>query len=114
MPADTSTGPESPTPLAAILGVGPRYAELLGNLGLFTHDDLLHFVPRRHEDRRHLKPVSEAQEDQAVTVRGKIHSAKPGHWGALKLEITVGPAKLDSTKDLILARWYGFRPWGIK
>ncbi|MCE0499595.1 MAG: ATP-dependent DNA helicase RecG [Methylacidiphilales bacterium] len=114
MPADTSTGPESPTPLASILGVGPRYAELLGNLGLFTHDDLLHFVPRRHEDRRHLKPVSEAQEDQAVTLRGKIHAAKPGHWGALKLEITVGPATLESSQDLIIARWYGFRPYGIK
>ncbi len=108
--------PHSPasTPLAAIHGIGPKYAELLAKLGLFTHDDLLHFVPRRHEDRRHLKPLSEAQEDQTITVRGKIHSAKPGRWGALKLEITVGPATLSNSNDLVVARWYGFRPYGIK
>src|SRR5580704_2645423 len=103
MPADTSTDSESTLPLAAILGVGPKYAELLGKLGLITHDDLLHFVPRRYEDRRHVKPVSEAQEDQVITVRGKIHSAKPGRWGALKLEITVGPATLAGSQDLITA-----------
>src|SRR5476649_432374 len=106
--------PVAPTPLAAIPGIGPQRAELLGKLGIVTHDDLLHFVPRRYEDRRHLKPVSEAQEGQAITVRGKIHSTTPGRWGALKLEITVGPAKLESSSDLLIARWYGFRPYGIK
>src|SRR5471032_2379091 len=110
MPTDSPV----PTPLAAIHGIGPRYAELLGKLGLLTHEDLLHFVPRRYEDRRHLAPLSAAQEGQAITVRGKIHSVKPGHWGALKLEITVGPATLKSSEDLLIARWYGFRPYGIK
>ena len=111
--AKPSTSPE-PTPLSAIHGIGPKYAELLAKLGLLTHQDLLHYVPRRYEDRRHLKPISEAQEDQTLTVRGKIHSAKPGRWGALKLEITVGPAILEDSKDLLTARWYGFRPYGIK
>ena len=98
-----------------IPGIGPKYAESLGKLGLLTHDDLLHFVPRRYEDRRHLKPISAAQEGQAITVRGKIHSAKSVHcWGSLRLEITVGPAKLESASDLLIARWYGFRPYGIK
>jgi ATP-dependent DNA helicase RecG len=110
MPTDSPV----PTPLAAIHGIGPKYAELLGKLGLLTHDDLLHFVPRRYEDRRHLKPISEAQDGQSITVRGKIHSAKAMHWGSLRLEITVGPAKLESTKDLLIARWFGFRPYGIK
>jgi ATP-dependent DNA helicase RecG len=115
MPATPSTQASAePTPLAAIPGIGPRYAELLGKLGLFTHDDLLHYVPRRYEDRRHLKPVSEAQDGHAITVRGKIHALKPGRWGACKLEITVGPEKLESTKDLVIAQWFGFRPFGIK
>ncbi len=95
-------------------GIGPKYAELLAKLGLLTHEDLLHFVPRRYEDRRHLAPVSAAQEGQAITVRGKILSLKAGHWGALKLEITVGPATLKSSEELIIARWFGFRPYGIK
>ena len=100
--------------LASIHGIGPKYAELLGKLGLLTHDDLLHFVPRRYEDRRHLKPISEAVEGEPITVRGKVHSAKAVHWGSLRLEITVGPVKLESAKDLLLARWYAYRPYGIK
>jgi len=110
MPTDL---PE-PTPLAAIHGIGPKVAESLAKLGLVTHDDLLHFVPRRYEDRRHLKPISAAQEGQAITVRGKIHHLKAVHWGSLRLEISVGPARLESTQDLLIARWYGFRPYGIK
>ncbi|MCE0483050.1 MAG: ATP-dependent DNA helicase RecG [Methylacidiphilales bacterium] len=101
-------------PLASIPGIGPQRAELLTKLGLHTHDDLLHFVPRRYEDRRHLKPVSEAQDGQAITVRGKVHAAKPGRWGACKLDVTIGPASLTSSQHLVHARWFGFRPWGIK
>src|SRR5476649_2115329 len=84
--------------LAAIPGIGPQRAELLAKLGLLTHDDLLHFVPRRYEDRRHLKPLSEAQEGQAITVRGKIHHAKAVHWGSLRLEITVAPQTLEKDR----------------
>ena len=112
-----TSSPELPAeakPLAAIPGIGPRYAELLGKLGLVTHDDLLHYVPRRYEDRRHLKPVSAAQDGQAITVRGKVHALKPGRWGACKLEITVGPDKLENSQDLVMAQWFGFRPFGIK
>jgi len=103
-----------PTPLAAIPGIGPQRAELLAKLGLLTHDDLLHFVPRRYEDRRHLKPISEAQEGQAITVRGKIHHLKAVHWGSLRLEITVAPQTLENRNDILIARWYAYRPWGIK
>jgi ATP-dependent DNA helicase RecG len=106
--------PPEPRPLAAIHGIGPKYAELLGKLGLATHEDLLHFVPRRYEDRRHLKPISAAEEGQMITVRGKVHHAKAVHWGALRLEITVAPTLLEKSEDVLLARWYGFKPYGIK
>jgi ATP-dependent DNA helicase RecG len=108
------TTSSEPLPLSAIPGIGPKNTELLGKLGIFTHEDLLHFVPRRYEDRRHLKPVSEAEDGQPITVRGKVYSAKAMHWGSLRLEITVGPATLQNAKDLVIARWFGFKPWGIK
>jgi ATP-dependent DNA helicase RecG len=105
----------SPTiPLASIAGIGPQRAELLAKLGLLTHDDLLHYVPRRYEDRRHLLPLSQAQEGQAITVRGRIHHAKAVHWGSLRLEITVAPESLENKNDIVLGRWYAYRPWGIK
>jgi ATP-dependent DNA helicase RecG len=106
--------PKSPASLAAIPGIGPQRAELLGKLGLLTHDDLLHFVPRRYEDRRHMAPLSDAQEGQAITVRGKIHQAKAIHWGSLRLEITVAPGTLENRDDIVIARWYAYRPYGIK
>ncbi len=114
MPVAASTPSTEPTPLAAIHGIGPKYAELLAKIGLHTHDDLLHYVPRRYEDRRHLKPISEAQDGQAITVRGKVHAATAGRWGACKLDVTIGPASLTTSNELVQARWFGFRPWGIK
>lgn len=113
MPAASSES-SAPVALATILGIGPQRAELLGKLGLFTHDDLLHFVPRRYEDRRHLTPLSQAQDGQAITVRGKIHQAKAVHWGSLRLEITVAPQTLENSDDIVIARWYAYRPYGIK
>ena len=104
----------APTPLAAMTGIGPQRAELLAKLGLLTHGDLLQFIPRRYEDRRHLLPLSRAQEGQAITVRGKIHHAKAVHWGSLRLEITVAPATLENRDDIVIARWFAYRPWGIK
>jgi ATP-dependent DNA helicase RecG len=105
--------PVSP-PLSSILGIGPQRAELLAKLGLVTHDDLLHYVPRRHEDRRHLTPLSDAQEGAAITVRGKVHQARGVKWGALRLEATVAPAGVTRKEDIVIARWYAFRPWGVK
>ena len=110
----TSDPAPASVPLASLTGIGPQRAELLAKLGLFTHEDLLHFVPRRYEDRRHLVPLSQAQDGQALTVRGKIHQARAVRWGSLRLEITVAPATLENRSDIVLARWYAYRPWGIK
>jgi ATP-dependent DNA helicase RecG len=106
--------PVPATSLAAIPGIGPKVAELLGKLGLVTHEDLLHFVPRRYEDRRHLVPLSQAQAGQGITVRGRIHQARKVHFGALRLEITVAPALPENRDDIVIARWYGYPPYGIK
>src|ERR1700733_10086805 len=98
----------APASLAAIHGIGPKYAELLGKLGLLTHDDLLHFVPRRYEDRRHLKPLSAAQEGEFLTIRGKIHSAKSARWrgGRAVFEIMVGPASVTAKSELVRGCWF--------
>jgi ATP-dependent DNA helicase RecG len=106
--------PTDAPPLSSLPGIGPQRAELLGKLGLLTHEDLLHYVPRRHEDRRHLVPLSEAQEGAAITVRGKVHRAKSVRFGALRLEATIAPAGVTRKDEIVIARWYAFRPWGIK
>ena len=97
-----------PTPLAAIPGIGPRHAEVLAKLGLLTHDDALHFVPRRYEDRRRLTPLSAAQEGQSITVRGIIHTAKSSRWrgGRSVFEIMVGPASVTQKSELVRGMWF--------
>ena len=94
--------------LAAIPGLGPKHAQLLGKLGIVTHEDLLHYVPRRYEDRRHLMPLSAAQEGQAITVRGIIHAAKSSRWhgGRSVFEIMVGPASVTQKSDLVRGMWF--------
>jgi ATP-dependent DNA helicase RecG len=82
--------------------------ELLGKLGIVTHEDLLHYVPKRYEDRRHLKALSDAQEGEAMTVRGVIHSAKASRWrgGRSVFEIMVGPASVTQKSDLVRGMWF--------
>jgi ATP-dependent DNA helicase RecG len=98
----------SQIPLSAIHGIGPKNVELLGRLGLITHEDLLHYVPKRYEDRRHIKPLSDAHEGESVTVRGVIHSAKSSRWrgGRSVFEIMVGPASVTQKSDLVRGMWF--------
>jgi hypothetical protein len=103
--ASTSSGP---IPLSAIRGFGPKHLEMLGKLGITTHEELLHHVPARYEDRRHLKPVSAAREGEPVTVRGIIHSTKSSRWrgGRSVFEIMVGPASVTQKSDLVRGMWF--------
>ena len=97
------------TSLSAIAGIGPQRAALLAKLGLVTHEDLLHFVPRRYEDRRHLTPLSEAQAGQAMTVRGRVHATKTMRWGKMRVaEAVIAPERPEKKDDIIVARWYGY------
>ena len=41
-----------------IKGVGPKVSALLGRKGLKTVEDMLYFLPRRYEDRRHIQSIS--------------------------------------------------------
>ena len=99
---------KEPAPLSAMGGYTPRQVELFGKLGIVTHEDLLHYVPTRYEDRRHLKPVSEAELGESVTVRGVIHSAKASRWrgGRSVFEIMVGPAAVTAKSDLVRGMWF--------
>ncbi|MBQ6418279.1 MAG: ATP-dependent DNA helicase RecG [Synergistaceae bacterium] len=47
------------SPATVLSGVGPKKAEALGKLGVFTLEDLIFLMPRRYEDRRFPKPLSE-------------------------------------------------------
>jgi len=71
-------------------GVGPRKAELLGHLGLHTVKDLLYHLPRRYEDRRHLRRIGDAVAGETQTLYGKV--------------ALVGERKLRTGRTLVEAR----------
>jgi ATP-dependent DNA helicase RecG len=94
--------------VTTVFGVGSQVEQLLGSLGLRTVEDLLNYAPKRHEDRRHLKPHYEAGENESVTVRGRVFAARQYYRGALPIfEAVISPLEFRSLKDVIKARWFG-------
>lgn len=92
------------TPLAEVVGVGPKTAERLATKGLETVQDALFFVPRRYEDRRWV-PIGELEVGESATVRGQVLAAavRPVGRGRRMLEIALS----DGTGTLSL-RFFRF------
>jgi len=59
-------------PVSSLWGVGAERAAQLARLEIFTIEDLLLHRPKRYEDRRHFRKISELTKDEAFTARGKI------------------------------------------
>ncbi|WP_096189167.1 ATP-dependent DNA helicase RecG [Evansella halocellulosilytica] len=75
--------------LTNITGIGPRTLEQLETMGIHTIKDLLEYFPFRYEDHA-IRPLSEVQHDERVTVRGTVHS-EPNlrFFGKKKSRLTV-------------------------
>jgi ATP-dependent DNA helicase RecG len=59
-------------PVTSLWGVGAERAAQLARLKIFTVEDLLLHRPKRYEDRRHFRKISELTKDEPFTARGKI------------------------------------------
>ncbi len=75
-PANPAPRPEPKPPLqqpvSSLWGVGPERAAQLARLGISTVEDLFLNRPRRYEDRRHFKKISELVKGEPATARGSI------------------------------------------
>ena len=94
--------------LTILQGVGPRHAETLARLGLYTLGDLLYYYPRRYNDYSQLKPIKELFYGEQVTVIGTIQSVhtRPIRGGkASMIEAIIS----DGTGSLRLS--YFNQPW---
>ena len=47
-----------------VKGVGPKRAEKLKKLNIFTIEDLLYYVPREYDDRSKIKTIIECREGE--------------------------------------------------
>ncbi len=70
-PTETKTSPLA-APVSSLWGVGSERAAQLARLSIHTVEDLLLHRPRRYEDRRHFRKISELTKDEAFTARGTI------------------------------------------
>lgn len=59
-------------PVTSLWGVGAERAAQLARLEIRTVEDLLLHRPRRYEDRRHFKKISELTRDAPATARGTV------------------------------------------
>lgn len=97
------SGDQFETPVKYLKMVGPRRAEQLARLKIFTVHDLLYHFPREYLDRsRTVSPFG--QENGAdVTVRGVVISAqetKP------RRNLTITRAALESERGVFYAVWF--------
>jgi ATP-dependent DNA helicase RecG len=103
------TPANKPTPLALddsvrfLKGVGPQRAKLLKRLGVETVKDLLHFYPRRYEDRRNVKRLAEIVSGEKVVAQVQV-VGKPFTEERKRLLITKVPVA-DATGRAFLV-WF--------
>lgn len=73
MPASSSTLTLD-TPVQYIKGIGPKRAEALHSVNVYTAEDLLTYYPRRYIDRSNVTQIAHLKPGETVTVVGKIFS----------------------------------------
>jgi len=97
-------------PIQFVKGVGPRIASILEKKKILTVEDLLTFLPRRYEDRRHIKKITETVIGAKETVVGEIVSAQFEGYGAKKVfQVTI-----SDTSGRLVASWFKGSPSFLK
>lgn len=81
---DKSPHKDSPlaTPIQYVKGVGPKLAQKLAKLGVFTVEDLFYLIPIRYIDRRKIYSIAEVPEGKDRTIVGFIESAGVAFLGS--------------------------------
>ena len=57
-----------------VKGIGPKKADKLNKLGIFTLKDLLYYFPRQFEDRNNLNKIAQLEDGEKVTIKAVISS----------------------------------------
>ncbi len=67
-------------PVATLGGVGAERADQLARLGVRSIHDLLRHRPRRHEDRRQIRPISQLPLREPVSAAGRVVASGTSHY----------------------------------
>ena len=86
-----------------VKGVGPKMAEMLSRLDIFSADDLLRHYPRQHLDFQHRQQIRNIQPGEDVTIFGTIRSvgafqSKKGNMSIVSILINDGTGSITVSK----------------
>ncbi|OYT73728.1 MAG: ATP-dependent DNA helicase RecG [Armatimonadetes bacterium JP3_11] len=91
------------TEVQYLKGVGPKLAQVLSKLNIYTLGDLLFHLPRRYEDRRHFRKIAHARSGEAITVAGKLVTVDNVK---VRNNMTLTKAYLDDGSGVLELVWY--------
>jgi ATP-dependent DNA helicase RecG len=80
-------------PVTHIPGVGQAKQKCLADLGIHTVYDVLHYFPRKYEDRRP-RPLEEFASSDKVTVRALVEGTANVRWHGRK-SVCTAPLRID-------------------
>ncbi len=92
------------TPLRYLKGIGPKRAEQLAGIGLFTVEDLLYHLPFRYEDRRQIKKIADSTVGQNETFVGRLTRLQKKYIPRRRAQMLSGQLSDDS--GVIELIWY--------
>lgn len=99
----SSKGIATPSSSIQLLpGVGSRLAGLFARKGIMTVEDLLYFLPRRYEDRRHISLILEAVPGAKQIIVGRVVRSEMHFYGRKK----VFEALIEDSSGAIKAKWF--------
>jgi len=115
-PVVQKTAPDKPAsqpaalsaPTTVLPGVGPKHAQTLARLGLFTLGDMLYNFPRRYDDYTQLKPIQRLRFGEEITVIGSIDSVNTRPIRGGRNQIT--EAIITDGTGFLRVTWFN-QPW---
>ncbi len=94
------------TNIQFVKGVGPVVAEKFRAAGILNIFDLLHFLPKRYEDRRNIQKIGQLQDGETATVMGKV--ARHGVTFYKGLRRKMYEIMLEDETGEIKLKWFRF------
>jgi len=97
-------------PVAFLKGVGPRWSELLGGMGIRSARDLLYHTPRNYDDASTVTPAALAAAGADVSILGTIRDTGvvPTRSG-----LKIAQAVVEDESGRITCSWPG-QPWVLR
>jgi len=94
--------------LTVLQGIGPKTAQTLEQLDLYSLEDLLYYFPRRYDDFSKMKPINRLQYGDEVSVLGNVKSVFTRSIKGGKLTMT--EAVIEDGTGALRVTWFN-QPW---